>query len=86
MRVLSRAKRMQRTGQVKSSVGSNSCTLLTATSFGWQSTIAARSNSLLLVWAKTGFQLACGHPVVKCTIANKHRLHMGQTLEFSATC
>jgi hypothetical protein len=24
-----------------------------------------RSNSLLLVWAKTGFQLACGHPVVK---------------------
>jgi len=37
-----RAKRMQRTGQVKSSVGSNSCTLLTATSFGWQSTIAAR--------------------------------------------
>jgi hypothetical protein len=44
------------------------------------------SNSLLLEWAKTGFQLACGHPVVKCTIADKHRLHMGQILEFSVTC
>lgn len=45
-----------------------------------------RSNSLLLEWAKTGFQLACGHPVVKCTIADKHRLHMGQILECSVTC